>query len=110
MYNQFVKNLNHYLALNASDDKVPNRRYQIGKSLKPLADIDRFKRLKDDNPQQYHQLCALIWALDSNERFATIAWDLWGRGFDKADCAVDGELLADQLKLVDLLLGTQYWA
>ncbi len=110
MYNQFVKNLNNYLALNASDNIAPNRRYQIGESLKPLADIEKFKQLKDDKPQQYHQLCALIWALDSDERFAIISWELWGRGFDKADCTVDSELLADQLKLVDLLLGTQYWA
>ncbi len=110
MYDQFVKNLNYYSFLMRDESVVQNRRYQLGETLKPLTDIARFNRLVVENRQQYDQLQALIWALEERDFSQTFAWELWARGFDKANCIANNELLTEQLKLVGLLLGTQYWA
>ncbi len=114
MYNQFVKNLNHYLLLMRSDEAQPCARYRIGESLLPLTDIALYKALEKKDLAQHEQLSTLIWQIaergDAVAGFANFSWELWGRGFVKKRYDVDDELLTEQLKIVELLLGTQYWA
>ncbi|GAU76034.1 hypothetical protein F3D3_0630 [Fusibacter sp. 3D3] len=38
-----------------------------------------------------------------------LSWELWGYGFDGEYHNVNEDVLEEQLKIIDLLLGTQYW-
>ncbi len=82
MYNQFVKNLNHYLLLMRSDETEPCARYRIGESLLPLTDVALYKALEKKDLAQYQQLIALIWQIaecgDAVAGFANFSWELMG--------------------------------
>lgn len=41
--------------------------------------------------------------------FKVFSWELWGYGFDGKYYDVDEKELEEQLRLIDLLLSTQYW-
>lgn len=117
MYNQFTKNMNNFLLLNKNDEhnKAPDYRYNLVKEMEPLVDIDKFNELKEKNSYHYKKLSTLIWEIKEHiskyPAFKTFSWELWGYGFDGEFYNIDisKEELEEKLKLIDLLLSTQYW-
>lgn len=112
MYNQFVKNMDWFLELNKSTNDH-NYRYDIVKRLEPLKDINRFKSLKYEDVEYYNELLNLVWSIshsiDKYPSFKALSWELWGYGFDGEQHKVNYKDLDEQLKIIDLLLSTQYW-
>lgn len=114
MYRQFVRNLEYFLELNYSDDTSKNYRYEIAKSIEALSDINKFLELKDKDIEKFKEISNLIWELEENSSkypsFKTLSWELWGYGFDgEKHTPEDNERLKEQLKTIDLSLGTKYW-
>lgn len=114
MYNQFVKNMKHFLELNYSENSEENYRYKIVKSMETLLDIKKFLELKGNDTDKYNEISNIIWEIKDNiaeyPSFKVLSWELWGYGFDgeKHNCN-DTSRLNEQLKTIDLLLSTQYW-
>lgn len=114
MYRQFVRNYAHYMKLNIDENNKENYRYAIAKSLESLTNIDMFKGLKEQDPKQYNEVANIIYEIKGNinnyPSFKSFTWELWGYGFDgvKGEVMDEGRL-KEQLKCIDLLLGTQYW-
>lgn len=113
MYKQFVKNMDYFMTLNESNDKAKNYRYDLVKELDVLKDIDLFKLLKTKDLSRHKKVSMIIWSIKENSHrypsFKALSWELWGYGFDGEYHEVNQEELEEQLKLVDLLLSTQYW-
>ena len=113
MYNQFIKNMDYFLKLNRTDDNTPNYRFDLVKEIETIKSVEAFNALKDKDLKHYQKLSTIIWALENNVHrfpaFKTLSWELWGYGFDGAYYKVNEEELEEQLKLIDLLLSTQYW-
>lgn len=112
MYNQFVKNMEWFLELNNGANEG-DYRYALVKKLEPLKDIKQFRQLKSVDEAYYKELMNIIWSIGENAdkypAFKAFSWELWGNGFDGAPHKVKKETLEDQLKMIDLLLSTQYW-
>ncbi|MBS7528847.1 hypothetical protein KHM83_19450 [Fusibacter paucivorans] len=110
MYNQFTKSLDNFIALNAAKDEY---RYKLVKSIEPLKSIETFLALKQLNALEYEKLQKLIWEIGENineyPSFKVFSWELWGYGFDGQNNNVAIDDLDEKLKLIDLLLSTQYW-
>lgn len=62
---------------------------------------------------RYKKVATLLWAINNSSdcfpSFKAFSWELWGYGFDGQQYIVDKAELEEQLRLVDLLLSTQYW-
>ncbi len=112
MYSQFVKNMEWFLELNKGG-KGQNYRYELVKRLEPLTDIHRFKVLKTDDIEYYNELLNIVWLIGHNiekyPSFKALSWELWGYGFDGEEHSSNGKDVDEQLRIIDLLLGTQYW-
>lgn len=113
MYRQFIKNMDCFLALNKMDEGDKNYRLELVKELEPLKKLELFNALKQNDSKHYQKLSAIIWAVSENSdrypSFKVLSWELWGYGFDGAYYEVDSAELEEQLKIIDLLLSTQYW-
>lgn len=87
-----------------------NYRYELVKRLEPLKDINRFKALKSDDIEYYNELQNIVWSIAHNiERypsFKALSWELWGYGFDGEEHNSNSKYIDDQLRVIDLLLGT----
>lgn len=112
MYNQFVKNMDWFLELNKGSNGK-NYRYEMVKRLEPLKDINRFKALRHQDVEHYNELLNLIWSIGNNidkySSFKSLSWELWGYGFDGEKHISNSKDIEEQLKIIDLLLSTQYW-
>jgi len=112
MYNQFVKNMEWFLELNKGADGH-DYRYKLVKRLKPLTDINEFNRLRYHDINYYNELENLIWAIghetEKYPSFKALSWELYGYGFDGKQNHSENKSLSEQLQIIDLLLGTQYW-
>lgn len=112
MYNQFVKNMDWFLELNKGSNGK-NYRYEMVKRLEPLKDINRFKALRYQDSEYYNELLNLIWSIGNNidryPSFKSLSWELWGYGFDGEKHISNSKDIEEQLKIIDLLLSTQYW-
>ncbi len=110
MYNKFSKSIDHFIELNI---KEMDYRYALIKEIEPLKSIVAFKKLESTQPEMYKQLQRLIWEISRNTdkypSFEVLSWELWGYGFDGKYYDVDIKNLEEKLKLIDLLLSTQYW-
>lgn len=113
MYRQFVKNLDHFIALNEQGADDANHRLNLAKVLLPLRDRAQFEQLKEKDPDHNKALSHILWAISKNTSkypaFETFAWELWGYGFDGARQDDALPQLEETLKIIDLLLGTSYW-
>ena len=111
MYRQFTKNMKFFLELNKGEEN--NYRYNLAKDMDALLDLEDYKSIEFADYERYKRVARLIWSIKDNiERypsFKVLSWELWGYGFDGDFFDVNEEELEEQLKLVDLLLGTQYW-
>tara|TARA_Y100001933_G_scaffold246032_1_gene277400 strand:+ start:395 stop:736 length:342 start_codon:yes stop_codon:yes gene_type:complete len=112
MYNQFVKNMDWFLELNKGSNGK-NYRYEMVKRLEPLKDINCFKALRYQDSEYYNELLNLIWSIGDNidryPSFKSLSWELWGYGFDGEKHISNSKDIEEQLKIIDLLLSTQYW-
>ncbi|BEP29543.1 hypothetical protein [Helicovermis profundi] len=114
MYRQFVKNLENFLLINYKENESLNYRYKLVKSLNVLTDINKYNELQKTNIKKYNEISNIIWSLQENTdkypSFKMFSWELWGYGFDgKKEETLDKEKVDEQLKIIDLLLGTKYW-
>ncbi len=113
MYKQFVKNMESFLKLNKPEDNSSNYRFDLVKEIEAIRSIESFNALKKSNLDRYKKISTIIWAVKNNTHrypaFKSFSWELWGYGFDGKYYEVNEEELEEQLKLIDLLLSTQYW-
>ena len=83
------------------------------KKLEPLKDISQFRKLKNTDEEYYNELANIIWNINENANrypsFKVLSWELWGYGFDGEPHNANKEKLEEQLRMIDLLLSTQYW-
>lgn len=113
MYRQFVRNLDFFISLN-SHNPVNSYRLDLAKSIMGLSDVSKFYELKGSDPEAFHEVAHIVSVLEEYceiyPSFKSFAWELWGYGFSGSKNPVkDPVRLDEQLKLIDLLLGTQYW-
>lgn len=113
MYKQFIRNMDTFLILNKPENNDSNYRFDLVKEIEPLRSINSFNVLKSSDLKRYQKLSRIIWAINQNAdkypAFKTLSWELWGYGFDGKYYDVDEKELEEQLRLIDLLLSTQYW-
>jgi hypothetical protein len=102
-----------FLKLNKPEEDTSNYRFDLVKELEAIKSVESFNALKDKDLKRFQKLSTIIWALkinvDKYPAFRIFSWELWGYGFDGAYYEVDEEELEEQLRLIDLLLSTQYW-
>lgn len=113
MYKQFIRNMDSFLKLNEPEGNLLNYRFDLVKEIEVIKSIELFNALKNKDLKRYQKLSTIIWAIKNNTHrypaFKAFSWELWGYGFDGQYYEVDEEDLEEQLKLIDLLLSTQYW-
>jgi len=113
MYKQFIRNMDFFLKLNNSGDNLSNYRFDLVKEIETIRSIELFEALKNTNLKCYQKMSTIIWAVKNNTHrypaFKAFSWELWGYGFDGEYYEVNEKELEEQLKLIDLLLSTQYW-
>jgi hypothetical protein len=114
MYKHFIRNLNNYLELNIGGLSNDEFRMRSVECLKALSDIGTYHAWKECNPEKYKEVCHIIYEIEQNKKryhsFETFAWELWGYGYDgKKNNEYSKEMVEEQLKMIDLLLGTHYW-
>lgn len=112
MYSHFVRNMTCFFNIN-KEHETPDYRYTLAKELEPLGDVNVFKNLESTNMESYKMLQGIIWAITNNAQrypsFKSFAWELWGYGFDGVYYPIEANELEEKLKMIDLLLSTQYW-
>jgi len=114
MYNLFVKNLENYILLNQVDFIDDEFRISIVRPLEGLMSVDKFKLWEKENFKEYKELSNIIYEIGERimeyRSFKVFSWELWGYGFDgEQSFDFKEEIVNEQLKLIDLLLGTHYW-
>ncbi|MBN2897646.1 MAG: hypothetical protein JXO44_02630 [Clostridia bacterium] len=113
MYKQFIKNMDSFLRLNISEDDTSNYRFDLVKEMEIIRSAKSFNELKNIDLKRYQKLSTMIWAIKNNTHkypsFKAFSWELWAYGFDGDYYKVDEKELEEQLRLIDLLLSTQYW-
>ncbi|RKD23567.1 hypothetical protein SAMN02745883_01384 [Caminicella sporogenes DSM 14501] len=112
MYRLYCQNLKNYLDVNKTEN-FDEFRLKIIKPLLILADVEKYKRLKEENAL-YKEVNNLVYEINNNKhkyiRFDTFSWELWALDFrSKKDNFFSEEIINEQLKLINLILGTQYW-
>ncbi|TCO69052.1 hypothetical protein [Marinisporobacter balticus] len=114
MYKQFCKNFKNFLQINESKDY----RYKIGREIEVLTNVDVYNQLKERKNVKYRETANFIFEISQYEHqypsIKKFVWELWGYGFDVKrfdEVEVEPrERIEEKVKLIDLLLGTHYWA
>jgi hypothetical protein len=113
MYRQFCKNYKNFIKLNKAGLEKNEYRLKIAESIKGLADLETYKKWKENNDIRYSEIENIVFEIKRRKdifHFKSFSWELDGYGFEarKSDSA-DREKVEEQLKLIDILLGTSYW-
>jgi hypothetical protein len=105
--------MEHFLSLYEGVEPDDDQRLKLVKMLEPLRDVALFRQLRTMDPEHYKEIEHLIWALgrhvDRYPAFKAFSWELWAYGFDGQRHDEVDEGIDEQLRLIDLLLSTQYW-
>ena len=114
MYRIFGRNLNNFFRLTNDGNPDLEYRLRIAKVLIGLADYALYKSWENENPETYDEINNLIYEIERNadqyHAFKTFASDLWGYGYYAIkDNRFSPEIVEEQLKIINLCLGTQYW-
>jgi len=114
MYRQFCKNYKNFIKLNKAGLEKNEYRLKIAESIKGLADLETYKKWKENNDIRYSEIENIVFEINRRKdvfHFESFSWELDGYGFEarKSDSA-DREKVEEQLKLIDILLGTSYWS
>lgn len=114
MYRIFKQNLNNYFILNKDGDQEKEFRLKIVQVFKGIAYKELYEKWAVENRDMYEEVNNLVYEIRKNsDRFRTFesfSWDLWGYDY-KAEKSnkFPEDIVEEQLKLINLLLGTQYW-
>jgi len=113
MYKNFCRNLKNYIEINKNSSKEEFR-IKIIEPFKVLADIDLYHEIKGENSPRIQEVNNLVYQInkekDKYHPFKQFSEDLWLCGFDSEKSeAIDKSKIDEQLKILKLLLGTQYW-
>jgi len=114
MYRIFAQNLNNYFLINKYGDSNKEFRLKIAQVLRGMADKTLYEEWAANDIEKYYEINNLVYEIQNNKKrfhtFESFAWDLWGYGYkaEKSN-SFASEVVEEQLKLIDLLLGTQYW-
>lgn len=114
MYRIFKQNLNNFFEINKHGDPDSEFRLKIARVLRGMADKALYGKWKIENNESYEEVNNLVWEIRQNtdhfRRFDIFFRDLWGHGYkaEKSE-TFPKEIVEEQLKLINLLLGTQYW-
>ena len=114
MYRIFEQNLNNYFHLNKDGDSEKEFRLKIAQVLRGIADKELYKKWASENRDLYDEVNNLVYKIKQNtgryHPFESFSRDLWGYDYiaEKND-RFPKKVVEEQLKLIHLLLGTQYW-
>ena len=114
MYKIFRQNLKNYFSLNKSEKSKNEFRLKTAEVLKGLADKSLYDKWAIENPKLYEETNNLIYEIEKNIKrfhpFECFSRDLWGLGYKaRKNDNFSETVIEEQLKLINLLLGTQYW-
>ncbi|MGL4346184.1 MAG: hypothetical protein ACRCTE_13380, partial [Cellulosilyticaceae bacterium] len=89
-------------------------RLKVAEVLEGLVDVKLYNRWRQQGAEQYKIVSNLVYQINQSieqfPRFETLAWDLWGMGYDEiAYDEYTTEDTLEQLKIINLCLGTAYW-
>lgn len=113
MYKNFCRNLKNYLEANKNGSNEEFR-LKIIKPFKILADIELYNKLSNKNLTEIKEVNNLVYEINKEKKtyhqFKQFSWDLWLADFKAIKSEkFDKEIVNEQLKILKLLLGTQYW-
>lgn len=114
MYRIFCRNAKNFFRMNLQGESENDFRMEIAQPLKGLADIKLYEKWKSKNNDKYNEVNNLVYQINSNKdtyhAFETFSHELWGYGYESfMSSKYDTDIIQEQLKLIHLLLGTQYW-
>jgi hypothetical protein len=114
MYRIFGQNLKNFFLINSDGDTATEYRIRIAQVLKGLADYNLYRLWEKENPGAFDEVNNLVFEVEKNasryRAFETFARDLWGYGYDAvSNSRFSREIIEDQLKIIKLCIGTQYW-
>lgn len=114
MYRIFCQNTKNFFTINQEGELENDYRLKIAQPLKGLADIQLYEKWKAENKEKHDEVNNLVYEINNSKdmfhSFKTFSWELWGYGFEAAmNSKYDKSIVEEQLKLINLLLGTQYW-
>lgn len=102
------------MSLNKIDENFDDYRISIAKPILGIADINMLNFWKLNEPMLYEETTHILYEISMRKNhihaFKAFSWELWGYGFDVAQLELPlTDRLEEQLKLIELLLGTHYW-
>jgi hypothetical protein len=115
MYRMFCLSVNNYLEVNDYSIQNQDFRSKITESIKILADIDMYNKLKESKLPIIEEVENLVFQIGQKKdifpSFNAFSWELEGYGFDKKQSEnINEDVIFEQLKLIDLLLSCHYWS
>jgi hypothetical protein len=107
----FCNNVKNFFKLNNRDNEYRNI---IAQPLKGLADVELYNRWKNYDKEKYDEVNNIVYEINVNSNnyhsFKTFARELKGYYFKAIpNLKFPKEALNEQLKLINILLGVQYW-
>jgi hypothetical protein len=114
MYRQFCENYKNFIKLNKAGLGKNEYRLKIAESIRGLADLETYKKWKENNDVRYSEIENIVFEIKRRKdiyNFKSFSWELDGYGFEaRKNDSADREKVEEQLKLIDILLGTSYWS
>lgn len=116
MYRQFCKNLRHFSRIIDDGGGQACYRKRVAEALLKLADIEAYRKSKENNSMDYIETSNLIYGIsryaDRYPSLKRLTWELWAYGFDiiedkKAEKASNE--VEEAAKLADLMTSTHYF-
>lgn len=114
MYRIFCQNVKNFFILNQEGEFKDEFRLRIAQPIKGLANFELYTKWKNDIDEKYDEVNNLVYEISKNtdefHYFKTFSRELWGYGYESALKEKFSEhIVKEQLKLINLLIGTQYW-
>ncbi|MFA7573388.1 MAG: hypothetical protein WCY24_06680 [Lutispora sp.] len=114
MYKVFRQNIDNFFFLNRHGSSEKEFRLKIAQVLKGLAYKDIYEQWAVENKEMYEEVNNLVYEIQQNKdrfhSFDAFSWDLWGLDYKaEKNNRFSKDIVGEQLKLINLLLGTQYW-
>lgn len=113
-YRRFCNNFRNFININRDGLEKNEYRLKIAESIKGLADLETYKEWKQKNDMRCLEIENIFYEIKKRRDaypFKSFSWELEGYGFEaKKSDTVDREKVEEQIKLIDILLGTAYWS
>lgn len=113
MYNQFCKNLQHFIKINNDKSSINSLRLRIAYELLQLSDVEKYLSSKASHDEYYINTSIFINELNNRKnlhpKLGRFLWELWGYGFDAVKSEhVNIPFIEEKAKLIGLLCSTHY--